>query len=116
MYLLVFLRFLLGHLSRTTAPSRRLCAIPKAANQPAGTSRTEPRGAIPYEWINMDYVLTKSFPPGSCGIARGTFERPTHPLGSILRFARRLAGVPMPYPALAVTVCLANRQSGRDQF
>ena len=111
MNLLVFLRCLLGQLSRTSARIGRLRAIGKVASQPYSRSRAVRDGAIPHEWIRMVYVQTEGSPTAKY-MLRGAFERPTHPLGSILRFARRLAGVPKPYPALAATVCLANRQLG----
>jgi hypothetical protein len=115
MFLLVCLQFLLGILSRTTALCRRLRAICKAASQPLPKSRASGRRAVPHEWISMDYVLTESFHATRCR-GRGPFESPTHPLGSILRFVRRLAGVPQLYPARATTVSLANRQSERDRL
>jgi len=111
MNLLVLLRFLLGQWSRTTSPLRRLRAIVKVASQPYSASRAVRDGAVPPEWISMVYVLTEGSPPARYTL-RGAFERPAHPLGSILRFARRLAGVPKPYPALAATVHSANHGSG----
>lgn len=114
MYWLVFLRYFLGLVSRNSALSRPLRAIWKGVRTPYPTGRAAPHGVVPHdEWIRMVYVLSESCPAAGRGIPRGTLERPTHPLSSMLRFARRLAGVPMPYPALAATVCLANRQSGR---
>jgi hypothetical protein len=111
MNLLVLLRFLLGQWSRTSALIGRLPVIVKVASQPYSTNRAVRDGFIPHEWISMVYVLTEGSPPARFTL-RGAFERPAHPLDSILRFARRLAGVPKPYPALAATVCPANRRSG----
>jgi hypothetical protein len=112
MYVLVFLRFLLGLVSGTTGSSRLTGAIGKAHWQPAAKRRAAPRRAQAHEWISMDYVLTESSPQAHY-LLRDALERPTHPLSSILRCARRLAGVPKPYPALAATASVVNRHSGR---
>jgi hypothetical protein len=112
MYLLVFLRFLFGLVSRTSGSGRILRAIGRVARQPAPARRAAPRRAWAHEWISMDYVLTESSPQARY-LLRGALERPTHPLSSILRRARRLAGVPKPYPALAATASLVNRHSER---
>lgn len=114
MYLLVCLQFILGLLSRTAALCPSLRAICKAASQPIATSRAPESRAVPHEWISMDYVLTESIHAARWR-ERGPFERPTHPLSSIVRFVRRLAGVPQLYPARASTVSLASRQSARDR-
>jgi hypothetical protein len=113
MFLQVFLRFLLGLVSRITVLTRPLRAIWEVAGQPYPTGVVSSR-AVPHEWIRMANVRTGSSHAADC-LLRGTFERPTHLLGSIYRFARRLAGAPNPCPALAATVYVVHRQSGRER-
>jgi hypothetical protein len=112
MYLQVFLRFLLGLMSRIAALFRPMRAIRAVANQPFRT--VVPNWAVPHEWIRMANVPSESSRAGN-DLLRATFERPTHPLGSIYRFARRLAGVPQPCPAPSATAYLVHRQAGRDR-
>jgi hypothetical protein len=69
---------------------------------------------IPQDWISMDYVLSES--SAADRLARGPFERPTHPLAVLVRIVRRLAGVPEACPALVPTRSTTNpRASGNPR-
>ena len=111
MYLLVVLRFLLGLLPSVAALQWDKVLAGSASGRTC-PKRSGARAALPHEWTSMDYVLTES-PPGLVYCVAGTFEKANHPLHSVFRLARRLAGISEPYPALAAAVCLAGRQSSR---
>jgi hypothetical protein len=95
MVLQVFLRFVLGMLSRVAVFARPLGALGKIGSQ------SFPAVEMPrflHEWIHMANVPIESS-RAAPGPGRGAFERPTHPLGSICRFVGRLLGVPQLCPA-----------------
>ena len=116
MFLLVFLRYLLGLLPGTRAAAPGASAYSEIAYRemvyPSCPIRAGFLSMVPHEWMSMDYVLTESF-PGVSFAGRGTFERANHPLRSVFRFARRLVWANEPYLVLAATVSVCNRRPHR---
>jgi hypothetical protein len=108
MFLLVFLRYLLGLLpgTRAAAPGARDY---REMVYPSGPIRAGFLSVVPHEWMSMDYALTESL-PGFSFTGRGTFEKANHPLRSVFRFARRLARVNETYLVVAATVPVCNRR------
>jgi hypothetical protein len=111
MFLLVFLRYLLGTLPGTQAASQGARAY-REMGFPSCPIRSCFLTVVPHEWMSMDYVLTESSPGLAC-TGRGTFERANHPLRSVFRFARRLAWANETYLVLAATVSVCNRRPHR---
>lgn len=105
MYLLVIVRFLLGLLPRTSAVAKSIGVLWESGFTPPFPLRHDARTALTHEWMRMDYVWTEN--SGSIArTPRGTFERANHPLRSMFRLARRLAGCPEACPAFVPTVVL----------
>jgi hypothetical protein len=111
MFLLVFLRYVLGMLPRTRAVAKGASAHREMVH-PSCPMYAGFLTVAPHEWMSMDHVLTESF-PGFAYVGRGTFERANHPLRSVFRFARRLAWGPETYLVFAATVSVCNRRPHR---
>ncbi len=113
MYLLAIVRWVLGLLSRATSVMRSVQTVSTwVAN---GCRPAEPNRAarFPHQWMYMDYDLT-SVPVG-CQRRPSAFAKNAHPLLSMFRLLRRLAGLPEPYPALIATVSLDPRRRVRER-
>src|SRR5688572_12775412 len=98
MYLLAFLRCVLGVLSRTIHFLRDATTVVIASDRPRHTRVVHGR-RVPQDWLHMDYVLSESSSTAR-RLLQEAFERPTHPLGALFRIVRRLAGVRQACPAL----------------
>jgi hypothetical protein len=107
--LLIVLRAILGLLPRTPATHATWWKEMAASHR---HPERAVRWAVPHQWMSMDYVLTES-PSEFVYCGRGVFERVNHPLRSVFRLARLLAGGFEPCPALAATVSLGDRRIQR---
>lgn len=85
-----------------------------ALNRAEGLREKRPRAGrgAPQDWISMDYVLSES--SAADRLARGPFERPTHPLAVLVRIVRRLAGVPEACPALVPARSTTNPRASSN--
>ncbi len=112
MYLLVFLRFLLGLMPRTVAVVKSIKALRDMVVRHPREARLGLRLAVRHEWMSMDHLLIGSYTAFAHG-ERCAFEDANHPLRRILRFAWRLARGSEPYPALAAVVLLRDARRRR---
>jgi hypothetical protein len=111
MFLLVFLRYLLGKLPGAATEGKPAFSFGETTFREMLLSAHSIRAAqlwvAPHQWMSMDYVLSEG-PPGSALQGRGAFSRANHFLPFVFSLARRLACWPESYLVMPATVSVCN--------
>lgn len=113
MYLLAIVRWVLGRLFGAPSVLRSVQAAKSWAVNRCRPAETNRPARFPHQWMYMDYDLT-SVTLG-CHRQPSAFAKNAHPLLSMFRRLRRLAGLPEPYPALVATVSADPRRHVRER-
>lgn len=111
MYLLAIVRLVLGMLSRAPGVSRSIEVVRGVATSRAVAQRSTRPARFPHQWMYLDYDLTNA--PGARCSRPEAFAKDAHPLRSMFRLLRRLAGLPEPYLVPVPTVSRDRRPPAR---
>jgi hypothetical protein len=111
MFLLAIVRLVLGVLSRAPGVSRSMDVLRTAASSRRGASVSTRKARFPHEWMYLDYDLTNV--PGSRCSRPEAFAKDAHPLRSMFRLLRHLAGLPEPSLVRVATVSRDPRPPAR---
>lgn len=102
MFLLAIVRLVLGVLSRAPGVSRSVDAVRSVAIGHRSAKASMRQARFPHQWMYLDYDLTNV--PGSRCSRPEAFAKDAHPLRSMFRLLRRLAGLPEPSLVRVATV------------
>lgn len=111
MFLLAIVRLVLGVLSRAPGVSRSIDVVRNVASSHLSANASIRKARFPHQWMYLDYDLTNV--PGSRCSRPEAFAKDAHPLRSMFRLLRRLAGLPEPSLVRVPTVSRDLRPPAR---